>query len=79
MHVSHDFGARWREVELRAAPNRYAWQRWRARMVFPRRGYYEVWARATDERGVGQPFAENWNPKGYLNNAMHRVAVRVPI
>jgi len=24
-----------------------------------------------------QPFAIAWNPKGYLNNSMHRVAVRV--
>jgi len=36
-----------------------------------------VWARATDEEDVMQPFALAWNPKGYLNNSMHRIAVRV--
>ena len=40
-------------------------------------GYYEIWARATDSAGVMQPHAIDWNPKGYLNNTMHRVAVRV--
>jgi len=23
-----------------------------------------------------QPFAIDWNPKGYLNNTMHRVGIR---
>ncbi|HHG90642.1 MAG TPA: hypothetical protein ENJ90_09235, partial [Devosia sp.] len=40
-------------------------------------GYYEVWARATDDAGIMQPFAIDWNPKGYLNNTMHRVGLRV--
>ncbi len=40
-------------------------------------GYYEVWARATDSEGVAQPHAIDWNPKRYLDNTMHRVAVRV--
>ena len=44
---------------------------------YPARGYYEVWARATDSAGVMQPHAIDWNPKGYLNNTMHRVALRV--
>lgn len=77
VHVSRDFGATWQEAELSAAPNRYSWQRWRATVSFPSRGYYEVWARATDDTGVTQPFAIAWNPKGYLNNAMHRISLRV--
>ncbi len=40
-------------------------------------GYYEVWARATDNKGRSQPFAIAWNPKGYLNNSMHRISVIV--
>ncbi len=78
MHVSIDFGATWIEANLMDPPNHYSWQRWSAKLSFPGRGYYEVWARATDDGGVMQPFAINWNPKGYLNNAMHRIAVRVP-
>ena len=26
---------------------------------------------------TSQPFAVGWNPKGYLNNSMHRISVRV--
>ena len=77
MHVSTDFGATWTRADLMAPPNPYSWQRWSARLSFPEAGYYEVWARATDSEGVMQPFAINWNPKGYLNNSMHRIAINV--
>lgn len=75
--VSIDFGASWQQAELSRPANRYAWQRWSAKLEFPRKGYYEVWARATDDKGISQPFAVAWNPKGYLNNSMHRIPVRV--
>lgn len=78
MHVSNDFGATWVAAELSAPKNKYAWQRWTAGLRFPKKGYYEVWARATDARGVMQPMlVPGWNPKGYLNNAMQRIAVKV--
>ncbi|MFQ5534928.1 MAG: sulfite oxidase [Sphingomonadales bacterium] len=75
--VSVDFGASWTRARLDAPPNKYSWQRWRATVRFPTHGYYEVWARARDEHGREQPFAIAWNPKGYLNNSMHRIAVTV--
>lgn len=77
VHVSVDFGATWTKAELSPAPNGHSWQRWRAKAALPEHGYYEIWARATDANGTAQPFAVAWNPKGYLNNAMHRIAVRV--
>ena len=73
--VSIDFGATWKAAELDAPIDEGAWQNWRADVAFPQSGYYEVWARATDSAGEAQPFAIDWNPKGYLNNTMHRVAV----
>ena len=74
--VSIDFGSTWQPAELAPPPNRLAWQRWRARVRLPQDGYYEVWARATDDQGRSQPMVvPGWNPKGYLNNACHRVAV----
>ena len=74
--VSHDFGATWRRAELDAPVNDGAWQGFRLGLELPAAGYYELWARATDSQGVTQPHAIDWNPKGYLNNTMHRVAVR---
>ncbi len=77
LHVSIDFGKTWQKAELDKPVNKFAWQNWRTKVTFPQKGYYEVWARATDEKGNMQPFAIAWNPKGYLNNSMHRIAVRV--
>lgn len=77
VHVTTDFGKTWQKAELDKPVNPYAWQNWKANVSFPEAGYYEVWARATDSEGDMQPFAIAWNPKGYLNNTMHRIAVRV--
>lgn len=78
MHVSIDFGATWSKCVLKPAPNRRAWQRWSSELNFPETGYYEVWARATDSEGTMQPMiVPGWNPKGYLNNACHRIAIKV--
>ncbi|MBT4890392.1 MAG: molybdopterin containing oxidoreductase, partial [Rhodospirillales bacterium] len=52
-------------------------QRFTQTIKFPSKGYFEVWARATDSLGRIQPFAIAWNPKGYLNNSMFRIAVTV--
>lgn len=76
MQVSLDFGQSWTAAALDPAANRFAWRRWRAEVTPPVAGYYEVWARATDENGLAQPpFTPGWNPKGYLNNMIHRIAV----
>jgi DMSO/TMAO reductase YedYZ molybdopterin-dependent catalytic subunit len=78
VHLSLDFGQTWQPATLAAAANRLAWQRFRAALSFPGPGYYEVWARATDDAGRSQPMVvPGWNPKGYNNNACHRIAVRV--
>ena len=78
VHVSIDFGATWQKAKLRAPVNRLAWQHWNTEVEFPQTGYYEVWARATDNTGRSQPMVlPGWNPKGYMNNACHRIAVQV--
>ena len=78
VEVSIDFGATWQKAKLERAANRLAWQHWQASVAFPESGYYEIWARATDSNGRSQPMVlPGWNPKGYLNNACHRIAVQV--
>jgi len=78
VHTSVDFGVTWQQAELAQPPNRLAWQQWQARVQIENPGYYEIWARATDEMGRSQPMlVPGWNPKGYLNNAAHRIAVAV--
>ena len=78
MHLSVDFGATWVPALLAEPRNPFAWQRWEASVSFPMPGHYEVWARATDHQFRMQPMiAPGWNPRGYLNNAMHRIAISV--
>jgi DMSO/TMAO reductase YedYZ molybdopterin-dependent catalytic subunit len=78
VHTSIDFGATWRRARVQRPANRLAWQRWSQSIEFPQPGYYEVWARAEDSAGEAQPMVlPGWNPRGYLNNACHRVAVSV--
>jgi len=78
VRVSIDFGATWKKVTLTRPTNRFAWQHWNAEFEFPQDGYYEIWVRATDSEGRAQPMVlPGWNPKGYLNNACHRIAVQI--
>ncbi len=75
---SIDFGSTWKNCQLEQPANRLAWQHFNASIDFPQEGYYEVWAKATDENGIAQPMIlPGWNPKGYLNNACHRIAIKI--
>lgn len=78
IEYSIDFGATWKSCDLERPVNRLAWQHWKANVEFAQKGYYEVWAKAIDSEGSAQPMiVPGWNPKGYLNNACHRIAVKV--
>jgi DMSO/TMAO reductase YedYZ molybdopterin-dependent catalytic subunit len=78
MEYSIDFGSTWQQCNLEKPKNRLAWQHFKAQIEFPQTGYYEIWAKATDSDGKAQPMlVPGWNPKGYLNNACHRIAVKV--
>ncbi|PQJ16550.1 sulfite oxidase [Aureicoccus marinus] len=78
MQYSIDFGSSWKSCSLEDPVNRLAWQHFSASIDFPKKGYYEVWARATNDKGESQPMVlPGWNPKGYLNNACHRIAIKV--
>jgi len=78
METSIDFGVTWQKCIIEKPSNRLGWQHFSANIRFPKKGYYEVWARATDMLGKTQPMLlPGWNPKGYLNNACHRIAIKV--
>lgn len=78
MEYSIDFGSTWNTCTFEQPANRLAWQHFSATVVFPKSGYYEVWSRGTDTNGIAQPMLlPGWNPKGYLNNACHRIAIKV--
>ena len=76
--TSIDYGATWQRTAIEPPANRLAWQQWSTWVSPSRAGYYELWARAVDDEGVSQPVVmPAWNPRGYLNNACHRIALEV--
>ena len=78
VEVSYDYGTRWQAAELEQPVNELAWQQWHTTLELPQQGYYEIWVKATDSAGDSQPVVQpQWNPKGYLFNGCHRIAVRV--
>ena len=78
VEVSPDGGESWLPAELIDAPAPGTWVRWRASIELPP-GSHELVTRATDLEGHAQPadLAAAWNFKGYMNDAWHRVPVRV--
>ncbi|EAS45744.1 molybdopterin containing oxidoreductase [Photobacterium profundum] len=78
VEVSYDYGAHWHTATLAKPVNKAAWQQWSLNLTLPQQGYYEIWAKATDDQGDAQPVVQpQWNPKGYMFNGCHRIAVRV--
>ncbi len=74
--VTYDYGQSWQQATLHPPANPFAWQRWELKLKVPRPGYYEIFSRASDLDGIMQPMvAAGWNQKGYLNNAMPRIAL----
>jgi sulfane dehydrogenase subunit SoxC len=76
VELSDDGGASWEEAELGERMGDAAWVGWsRSWRASP--GDYELCSRATDAAGNSQPVEPAWNLKGYANNAVERVVVKV--
>jgi sulfite oxidase len=74
VEVSLDGGQTWTPSALEPATERYAWQRFTQDLTGLKPGALEIMARATDAAGRSQPTdIPNWNPRGYCNNAAHRL------
>jgi hypothetical protein len=77
VEVSTDNGRTWERAQLGRDQSRYAWRRFDYVWRPPDRGSYVVLSRATDNRGVTQPVVPEWNPAGYVWNAIDSVRVNV--
>lgn len=78
VELSTDGGDTWTRATLLGQSPPWAWQLWEARVELPP-GDGTIIARAIDAQGRTQPadLRQTWNFKGYMNNAWHRIAVRV--
>jgi DMSO/TMAO reductase YedYZ molybdopterin-dependent catalytic subunit len=76
VEVSTDGGATWSEAEIVEEAGPLSWVRFVADWdAAP--GEAVLSSRTTDERGLTQPITDDWNAKGYLMNAIHKVPVIV--
>jgi sulfite oxidase len=75
--VSTDDGRSWARAELLEDLGRWAWRQWQVTLTLEP-GEHELVVRAWDSSAATQPEDEAalWNPKGYVNNARPRIAVR---
>jgi DMSO/TMAO reductase YedYZ molybdopterin-dependent catalytic subunit len=77
VEVSTDNGRTWERAQLGRDQSRHAWRRFDYVWRPPDSGSYVVLSRATDNRGVTQPVVPEWNPAGYVWNAIDSVRVNV--
>jgi DMSO/TMAO reductase YedYZ molybdopterin-dependent catalytic subunit len=71
--VSTDSGRTWNAARLGGEPTGFGWRLWSFSWTPTREGYYTVLSRARDSSGDVQPLVAEWNPSGYLFNAVGRV------
>jgi len=77
VEVSADTGATWQAARLGHEKSKYAWRLWNYVWQAPRAGDYTIMSRATDSQGRAQPATAEWNPSGYLYNAVDQVRIHV--
>jgi sulfite oxidase len=77
MEVSTDGGQTWNPAVLGREDVHYAWRLWSISWTPSSAAEFTILSRATDNRGRVQPETAEWNPGGYLYNAVDRVKVYV--
>jgi DMSO/TMAO reductase YedYZ molybdopterin-dependent catalytic subunit len=75
--VSTDGGRTWTRARLGGDRAPYAWREFAHTWTPPQPGSFLVLSRATDTRGRTQPIVPDWNPSGYLWNAVDQVRVNI--
>ena len=73
VETSLDGGESWQLASIIEEAGPYSWVRWEQPLLLST-GRYELCARATDRRGLSQPWKAFWNQKGYFMNEIQRVA-----
>jgi sulfite oxidase len=77
VEISTDNGATWAPAKLGHDQSRYAWRLWTYDWKAAKSGNYTIQSRATDSKGRTQPSTPEWNPSGYLYNAIDQVKIHV--
>src|SRR5437867_1504088 len=73
--VSDDDGRSWKPARLSGRPTPFGWRQWEFPWTPSANRHYSILARARDARGNVQPIEPQWNPSGYLWNAVARAEI----
>ena len=78
VEISTDYGQTWENANLKEPLNHLSWQDFNTSVILKESRYNEILVRETHENGKPQPVVVAvWNPRGYLNNATHRVSIKI--
>jgi hypothetical protein len=72
--ISIDGGASWLPTTLGRDEGKYSFRQWQAELV-PAAGAASVMVRCTNSDGLVQPPTLNWNPSGFMHNAIETIHV----
>jgi len=72
--LSIDGGATWQVTQLGPDAGKYSFRRWQA-SITPARGERTLMVRCTSSDGETQPLEANWNPSGFMRNAIEAVSI----
>jgi DMSO/TMAO reductase YedYZ molybdopterin-dependent catalytic subunit len=76
--VSVDRGRTWRSARLAGNATPFGWRLWEYSWTPADDAHHTLLARARDAVGDVQPLVPEWNPSGYLWNAVARVDLNTP-
>lgn len=76
VETSLDEGATWQLAKIVEEAGPFSWVRWEQPLELPA-GTHEFCVRATDRRGLTQPWSAFWNQKGYFMNEIQRIAFTI--
>jgi hypothetical protein len=68
-------GRVWAPARLGPDQSPYGWRLWELITPPLSPGFYNILAQARDSQGNMQPFAQEWNPSGYLWNVVQHVGI----
>lgn len=76
VEISTDGGTSWRPTMLGRDEGKYSFRQWQVD-VAPTAGELALMVRCINDDGLAQPKAQNWNPSGFMHNAIETVRVKV--
>lgn len=74
--LSMDGGTTWLPTVLGRDEGKYSFRQWQAE-VTPAAGDLALMVRCTNDDGLAQPRANNWNPSGFMHNGIETVRAKV--